>query len=144
MRCQFCSSEDTKVVNKRDGEGFARRRRECLKCGKRFTTYERPDAVLVVIKKDGRKELFDREKLKGGIVKACEKREIGEERIEKMVNDIEIRLRRKGSEVGSGFVGKLVMQKLKEVDKVAYIRFVSVYQEFKDVKDFKTEIKELE
>ena len=144
MRCQFCSSEDTRVVNKRDGDGFVRRRRECLKCKKRFTTYERADIEIVVIKKDGRREQFNREKLRGGIVKACEKRDISHERIDKMLNDIEERLRRQGKEIKSDFIGKMVMQRLKGLDKVAYIRFASVYQDFQDVQDFKKQIKELE
>ena len=144
MRCQFCSHEETRVVNKRDGDGFVRRRRECVKCKKRFTTYERADIEIVVMKKDGRREQFNREKLKGGIVKACEKRDISHERIDKMINDIEERLRRQGKEIKSEFIGRLVMNRLKSIDKVAYIRFASVYQDFQDVQDFKKEIKELE
>ncbi len=131
-------------MNKRDGDGFVRRRRECLKCGKRFTTHERPNIEIVVIKKDGRREQFIRDKLKIGVIKACEKRNISHERIDKMINEIEERLRRQGKEIKSEFIGKIVMNKLRTLDKVAYIRFASVYRDFQDVKDFKKEIKELE
>jgi transcriptional repressor NrdR len=143
MKCKYCGSE-TKVTNKRDFEGGTRRRRECLKCGKRFTTYEKPEIhEIVVVKKDGRREDFNREKLKNGIVKACEKRPISREKIEQIVNDIELKLEKKGKEVSSKMIGELVMKHLKKLDKVAYIRFASVYKDFKDVEDFKREIKEV-
>lgn len=144
MKCPFCSTE-TKVIDKRDSENITRRRRECLnqKCKKRFTTYERVETNLRVIKKDNSREAFDREKLKTGILKACEKRPITEEQIEKAINEIEIKLRSYGIEIESKKIGDLVMKKLKKLDKIAYIRFASVYHEFKDIDEFKNTIKEL-
>ncbi len=144
MLCPYCSHPETKVTNKRDGKGFTRRRRECLKCKKRFTTYERAEIEITVIKKDGRREPFNREKLKLGFIKACEKRPVPHEKIEQALDEIEERLRRAGKEIKTEQIGKMVMQKLKALDKVAYIRFASVYHDFQDVKDFKEEIKELE
>jgi len=145
MKCIFCSSE-TKVTDKRDSEGETRRRRECLKCKKRFTTYERVEELnFIVVKKDKSREPFSREKLKKGIEKACEKRPIETEKIDKMINEIERKIREKikGKEISSMEIGELVMKSLKKIDKVAYIRFASVYQDFKDVSDFKREIKEV-
>ncbi len=144
MLCPYCSHLETKVTNKRDGKGFTRRRRECLKCKKRFTTYERAEIEITVIKKDSRREPFNREKLKQGFIKACEKRPVPHEKIEQALDEIEERLRRAGKEIKTEQIGKMVMQKLKSLDKVAYIRFASVYHDFKDVKDFKEELKELE
>lgn len=144
MQCPYCLNEDTKVIDKRDHENLTRRRRECLKCVKRFNTEEKVEhAELKVIKKDGRREDFDYEKVKRGIVRACEKRPIGMEEIDKMINIIEEKLRKKGSEVKSELIGELVSKELKRTDKVAYIRFASVYRQFEDVSDFKKEIKEL-
>jgi len=145
MRCPYCGSKATKVTDKRDSseEGITRRRRECLKCKRRFTTYERPEIELTVIKKDGRREEYNREKLITGIKKACEKRPISIEKIEKIADEIEEKLRKKGREVESRFIGEMVTKALKKLDKVAYIRFASVYREFKDVEDFKKEIKEV-
>jgi len=145
MKCIFCSA-NTKVTDKRDSEGETRRRRECLKCKKRFTTYERVEEPnLIVVKKDKRREPFSREKLSAGILRACEKRPIEAEKIDKVVNDIETKIRNKvkGKEVKSETIGEMVMKELKKLDKVAYIRFASVYQDFKDVDDFKKEIKEV-
>ncbi len=144
MKCPYCGDE-TKVTDKRDSdeEGFTRRRRECLKCRRRFTTYEKPEIEIIIVKKDGRREPYSREKLKAGIVKACEKRPVSTERIDKIIDYIEERLRRKGKEVESKMIGKEVMKALKRLDKVAYIRFASVYREFSDVEDFKKEIKEV-
>lgn len=144
MRCPYCNN-DTKVLDKRDVEAVTRRRRGCLnsKCMKRFTTYERVETNLRIVKKDQRREAFNREKLKIGLIKACEKRPVSHEQIEKAVNEIEVRLRSCGDEVPSKFVGELVMKKLKSLDKVAYIRFASVYRDFQDVSDFKRTIKEL-
>ena len=144
MKCIFCSGE-TKVTDKRDSEGETRRRRECLKCKKRFTTYERTEEPnFIVIKKDKSREPFSRDKLKTGILKACEKRPIETEKIDTMINEIERKIRDKikGKEVESSFLGELVMKELKKLDKVAYIRFASVYREFKDVTDFGKVIKE--
>ena len=145
MRCPYCGNEETKVVDKRDTDGVNRRRRECLKCEKRFTTYERVDLIdLFVVKKDGTREGFDREKLKRGVLKACEKRPVSSEDIEKTVNEIEGYLRkREKTEVNSKIIGEMVMKKLKNLDKVAYIRFASVYKEFADIDDFKEELKSL-
>jgi len=143
MRCVYCGYKDTKVTNKRDIGGNVRRRRECLKCKKRFTTYEKAEIELTVIKKDGRREKFDREKLKNGILKACEKRPVPLQKIEKAVAEIEEALRKKGKEVKSKIIGELVMNKLKKLDKVAYIRFASVYREFKDISDFKLAMKQV-
>jgi transcriptional repressor NrdR len=144
MRCPYCNS-DTKVLDKRDVEALTRRRRECLnlKCSKRFTTYERVETNLRIVKKDKRRETFNREKLKMGLTKACEKRPVSHEQIEKAVCEIEARLRSCGDEIPSKFVGELVMRKLKSLDKVAYIRFASVYRDFQDISDFKKTIKDL-
>ncbi|MEM1535627.1 MAG: transcriptional regulator NrdR [Candidatus Pacearchaeota archaeon] len=144
MRCIYCFGK-TKVIDKRESkEGTVRRRRECLKCKKRFTTYERAETKLVVIKKDGRREPFNRDKIKRGIEKACEKRPISQEKIDKIVSEIEATLRAyRKSELPSKLIGELVMKKLKQLDKVAYVRFASVYKEFKDVDEFKKVIKEL-
>ncbi len=145
MKCIFCSGE-TKVTDKRDSDGETRRRRECLKCKKRFTTYERAEELnIIVIKKDKRREPFSREKLIAGIKKACEKRPVETEKIEKIINEIERRLREKvkGKEVESTIIGEEVMKALKKIDEVAYIRFASVYRDFKDAKDFKKVMREV-
>ena len=143
MKCIFCNS-DTKVTDKRESPDGTRRRRECLRCKKRFTTYEKPENKdVVIVKKDGRREKFSKEKLKNGLMKACEKRSVSIEKIDKIVNEIEEKLRSKGKEVKSENIGKMVMNKLKRLDKVAYIRFASVYKDFKDIKDFKKVIKEV-
>ncbi|MCX8193881.1 MAG: transcriptional regulator NrdR [Candidatus Pacearchaeota archaeon] len=144
MKCPYCS-ENTKVVDKRDSQDITRRRRECLnkKCKKRFTTYERIETNVKVIKKDKRREPFSREKLLIGINKACEKRPISQEAIEKAVNEIESKVRAYGPEIPSKVIGELVMKALKKLDKVAYVRFASVYREFQDVSDFKRTINEL-
>ncbi|RMD66989.1 transcriptional repressor NrdR [Candidatus Pacearchaeota archaeon] len=144
MKCPYCAHEDTKVVDKRDFGDITRRRRECKKCGKRFSTRESVErAELRVVKKDGSIEAFDHEKLKRGVMKACEKRPVGIEKIEKMLMRIEDRLRKKGKEVRSAYIGELVSRELKKLDKVAYIRFASVYREFGTLDDFKEEIKKL-
>ncbi|SRR3989344_4032002 len=147
MKCPFCFHSDTKVVDKRETENVdvTRRRRECLKCKKRFTTYERvEDLGLVIVKKDGRRENFDIEKLKRGILKACEKRPIGYEQVDELTNKIEAELRKlKSKEVPSSVIGEKVASKLKKLDKIAYIRFASVYRSFADVTDFEKELKDL-
>ncbi len=146
MHCPYCSSDELKVLDKRSSdEKSIWRRRECLKCGKRFTTYERVESVdLIVVKKDGRRERFDRNKLKSGILKSCEKRPITNEMIEKTVDEIEGELRGEDSiEIPSRRIGELVMKKLKKLDKVAYIRFASVYREFEDIESFQNELKKL-
>lgn len=148
MKCQFCNHKDTKVLDKRETEDLSvtRRRRECLKCKKRFTTYERQEEIdLYIIKKDGRREKFDKQKLLNGFLKACEKRPISMEKIEIVVNNIQADLREKGDkEIGSKKLGQLVMKKLKSLDKVAYIRFASVYMEFEDLDRFEEELGKLQ
>jgi len=144
MLCPFCQHEETKVTDKRDSGNLTRRRRECLKCIKRFSTHETVEwSDVKVIKKNGRREPFKREKVKSGIMKACEKRPVSEEKIEKMLNKIEERIRKKGKEVKSDFIGELISRELKKIDKVAYIRFASVYRDFTDISDFKKEIRDL-
>ena len=148
MKCPYCNNKETKVLDKRETEDLSvtRRRRECLKCKKRFTTYERPEALeVVIVKKDGRRERFDRHKLLTGILKACEKRPVSMEKIENVVDDIEADLRGKGeSEIASKRLGQMVMKKLKSLDKVAYIRFASVYREFEDLESFEEELERLQ
>lgn len=147
MKCPFCGAEDTKVTDSRDSsEAFEiRRRRECEKCEKRFTTYERIEThPLVVIKKDGRRESFLKEKLMNGIIKSCQKRDVSMEKMEEAGRDIENALRNEDKyEISSGMIGELVARKLKKLDKVAYIRFASIYKDFEDVTDFEKEIKSI-
>jgi len=145
MKCPYCSHTKFRVTNKRSSPLGIRRRRECLKCKKRFTTYERVEkSEIYVIKKDGRRELFDKTKLEGGIKKAFEKRPISQQKIIQMIDEIEEQIRKKGKkEINSSIIGNIVSKKLKSLDKVAYIRFASVYRDFEDVNDFKKEIKEL-
>ncbi|AJF62271.1 MAG: Transcriptional repressor NrdR [archaeon GW2011_AR20] len=147
MKCPFCFYEETKVVDKRETEDFdvTRRRRECLKCKKRFTTYERvEDLGLIIVKKDGRRESFDPEKIKRGILKACEKRPVSCEQVDDIVNKVEAELRKlKSKEVASSVIGEKIVSKLKKLDKIAYIRFASVYRSFADVTDFEKELKDL-
>ena len=147
MKCPYCGSKDTEVVETRDSDDLEtiRRRRACLKCEKRFTTYERVENInLVVIKKDGRREQFNRDKLKSGIIRSCEKTKISLDQIEKIVVDIERELRTFDSiEVESKKIGHMIAQRLKKLDKVAYIRFSSVFKRFVDVEDFEKEVKKL-
>lgn len=147
MRCPFCNNEDTKVIDSRPTEeGYAiRRRRGCDNCGKRFTTYEKvEETILMVAKKDSRREVFDRNKVLNGIVKACEKRPVSMARIEEMADDIEKTLNNlMEKEVTSDYIGELVMEQLKKVDEVAYVRFASVYRQFTDVNTFIKEIEKL-
>jgi len=142
--CPYCSHPETKVLDSRESENMVRRRRECIKCNKRFTTYERVEFDLTVIKKDGRREPFSREKLKSGILKATQKRPVETEKIENAVNEIEQELRNlKSYEIPSKKIGDKVMSKLKSMDKVAYIRFASVYKDFKDIDDLAEELKKM-
>lgn len=147
MKCPYCHSLENKVVDKRETPDLSltRRRRECLKCKKRFTTYERVEEIeLSIVKKDGNREQFDRDKLKRGMLKACEKRPISIENVDRAVDEIEAELRKQEStEIQSSFIGSLVMEKLRQLDKVAYIRFASVYRDFDDIKSFEKEIKAL-
>ena len=148
MKCPYCNFEETQVIDTRETENLeaTRRRRECMKCNKRFTTYERvEEADIIVVKKDGRRERFQRQKVLNGIVEACEKREIPLEKVEKLVDDVESDLRKRDSvEVESRVIGELVMKKLKGLDKVAYVRFASVYREFEDLESFKEELEKLQ
>jgi len=144
VQCPYCDFEDTKVIDSRLSEtkDAIRRRRECLSCGKRFTTYERREPLkLMVIKRDGSKELFDREKLGAGLAKACAKQRITEEQIELMVDEIEAELRdRRRHEVTSRRLGDMVLIRLRRLDMVAYLRFASVYRQYTDVDQFRSEL----
>lgn len=148
MRCPFCSFENSKVLDSRPAEeGFSiRRRRECLKCQRRFTTYEKVEQLpLIVVKKDGRREVFDSGKLLNGMRKSCEKRPISYHKLEEIVEQIEKELSNAlEREINSQIIGEMVMQKLKELDEVAYVRFASVYRQFKDVNTFIEEIQLLQ
>ncbi len=147
MKCPFCETNDTRVIDSRPTEeGHAiRRRRECDNCGKRFTTYEKVEEVFfMVIKKDGSREAFDRSKVLNGILKACEKRPVPIADIEKIVNDIERGLNNMmEKEIESKVIGEVIMEHLKELDEVAYVRFASVYRQFTDVNTFAAEIEKL-
>lgn len=147
MKCPYCNNLDTEVIETRDSEDLAttRRRRECSKCTKRFTTYERVEAVtLTVFKKEGRKEQFDRDKLRKGIAKACEKTTVGAQEIEKIVDEVERELRTLDTvEVDSKKIGQMVAGRLKKMDKIAYIRFSSVFRRFVDLEDFEKELQKL-
>lgn len=144
MKCPVCGYTDSKVIDSRPVEegNSIRRRRECLACQKRFTTFEILETIqLIVLKKNGSKELFDRNKLLSGLLKACQKRPVNAEEI---VNDIENELQNSlSSEVSTVEIGEMVMKRLKEKDEVAYVRFASVYREFKDIETFLTELKQL-
>lgn len=141
MRCPYCFHANTKVVDKRDVDDATRRRRECIGCKKRFTSYEKPEIQIMVVKKDGRKETFDKEKIRAGMLRACEKRPVKIEDIDESVDEIESKVRTFGSEIESRRIGELVMNKLLRLDKVAYVRFASVYRSFEDVKAFEKEVK---
>ena len=147
MKCPFCNFTDTKVIDSRAQEdnSVIRRRRLCESCGKRFTTYERIDTIpLTVIKKDGTREIFDKSELLGGIMKSCNKRSVTLEQIEALVDDIENTLIGAGErEVDSKRIGVMVMDRLKELDEVAYVRFASVYRQFKDINTFIDELEKL-
>jgi transcriptional repressor NrdR len=145
MKCPYCNHEESKVVDSRDTENGIRRRRECLKCEARFTTYERPQGVaLFVIKKDQRREEFNKDKLLAGLRKACEKRPLAAGAIERIADDIETELYTLGRpEVPSSVIGDMVMLQLRRLDSVAYIRFASVYRDFTDITDLKQEVESL-
>ena len=145
MECPYCSKTDLKVTDKRESPTGIRRRRECLGCKKRFTTYEKIEQEdLYVTKKDGTRQKFEREKLQRGIDKAFEKRPVSKEKIDKTINEIEELLRKKGNkEIKTSTIGEIVMKKIRKLDNIAYIRFASVYRDFQDVNDFKKEIKDL-
>ena len=145
MNCPFCGNTTLKVTDKRTSSNGIRRRRECLKCRKRFTTHEKVDfGDFFVIKKDNSRERFSKEKIERGIYRAFEKRPVSEEEIEKMISEVEEQLRRKGKkEVRSSVIGEIIMKKMKKMDNIAYIRFASIYRNFQDIDDFKKELKEL-
>ncbi len=147
MKCPFCGNAENKVIDSRiskDGKAI-RRRRECLDCTRRFTTYEYVEDILpMVVKKDGRREPFDRTKIRNGVRTACEKRPISTEDMEKLVEDVEAACQEfQGEEIPSSVIGEKVMDELKALDGVAYVRFASVYRQFRDVGEFMTELKEL-
>ena len=147
MKCPFCNEADTKVIDSRpaDDNSSIRRRRQCEKCGKRSTTYEKLETMpLMVIKKDHSREVYDRSKIEAGILHSCHKRPVSSQQIDAMVDEIETQIfNRVDREVGSWEIGELVMEKLKEIDEVAYVRFASVYREFKDVGTFMEELGKL-
>ncbi|MEA3454097.1 MAG: transcriptional regulator NrdR [Candidatus Caldatribacteriota bacterium] len=147
MKCPFCGYYDTGVIESRhiENELVVRRRRICKKCNKRFTTYERIDLVpLMVIKKDGRREPFSREKITNGIIKACEKRPISMETINNLVSNVEENIKSEGAnEIKSTIIGELVISRLRDLDEVAYVRFASVYRQFKDLSSFVKEIRKI-
>ena len=147
MKCPFCGSSDDRVVDSREtreGE-VIRRRRECVSCGRRFTSYETIEEIpYMVVKNDGRREAFDRKKLRAGLVKACEKRPVAPARLDAIVDEIETRLHEiEERELPTSRIGALVMERLRELDKVAYVRFASVYRKFEDVDEFLHELKSL-
>jgi len=147
MKCPFCGATDDRVVDSRESrEGeVIRRRRECAACGRRFTSYETIEEIpYMVVKKDGRREVFDRKKLRAGLVKACEKRPVAPARLDAIVDEIETLLHdAEEREIATSRVGGLVMERLRELDKVAYVRFASVYRKFEDVDEFLLELKNL-
>lgn len=147
MKCPFCGFVDTRVVDSRLGKegNNIRRRRECIECERRFTTYERVEETLpLVVKKDGRRETFDRMKIISGIQKACEKRPVSISTIEKVVDRMEMALQESGEkEIDATRIGAAVMDALREIDEVAYVRFASVYRQFKDINEFMNELKDI-
>lgn len=146
MQCAFCKKGPTRVLESRQTGVSFRRRRECKKCGKRFTTYERVEATNVfVVKRSGARQLFSREKLRKGIMRACEKRRVSAQQIERMLDRVEEQVKqRRSGEIPSGRLGDIVMRHLKRLDKVAYIRFASVYLDFKDPEDFEEALKNVQ
>jgi transcriptional repressor NrdR len=147
MKCPYCGYADTKVIDSRMGKegNNIRRRRECMECERRFTTYERVEEILpLVVKKDGRRQPFERLKVIAGIQRACEKRPVSIATIEKIVDELERQLQESGErEVDSSRIGKAVMDALQEIDEVAYVRFASVYRQFKDINEFMAELKDI-
>ena len=145
MKCPFCSHENTRVIDSRPAEdnNSIRRRRVCDECGKRFTTYEKIGTIpLIIIKKDNNREAYDRAKIEAGVLRACHKRPVSAQQITTLVDEVENEIfNREEREIPSGTIGELVMNKLKDLDAVAYVRFASVYREFKDVNTFMDELK---
>ena len=147
MKCPFCSSENTRVIDSRpaDDNNSIRRRRLCDDCGKRFTTYEKVETIpVLVVKKDGSRELFDIEKIKRGIIRSCEKRPVSLEAIERLASSVETQVMEDArQEVSTTEIGEIVISKLKDLDEVAYVRFASVYRQFKDINTFMQELNKL-
>ena len=147
MKCPFCSSENTRVIDSRpaDDNNSIRRRRMCDECGKRFTTYEKVETIpLIVIKKDNNREQYDRAKIEAGVLRACHKRPISANDISKLIDEVETEIfAREEKEIPSDEIGSIVMDKIKDLDDVAYVRFASVYREFKDVNTFMSELKKM-
>ena len=147
MKCPYCSSDNTRVIDSRPAEdnNSIRRRRLCDECGKRFTTYEKVETIpLIVIKKDNNREQYDRSKIEAGILRACHKRPISADQINCLVDDIETEIfNREEKEISSSVIGEIVMDKLKDLEAVAYVRFASVYREFKDINTFMDELKKI-
>ena len=147
MKCPFCSFEESKVIDSRptDEGQRIRRRRECLECGKRFTTYEVIESLpIIVIKKDKSRETFNRNKLMTGLLRACEKRPVSIDMLDTLIDEIEVMIQNSlDREVSSEKIGELVMEKLKKIDEVAYVRFASVYRQFKDINTFMSELNKL-
>ncbi|MDD3220040.1 MAG: transcriptional regulator NrdR [Lachnospiraceae bacterium] len=147
MKCPFCNHDNTRVVDSRpvDDNTAIRRRRLCDECGKRFTSYEKVETIpLIVIKKDLNREQYDRSKIEAGVLRACHKRPISVEQIEKLIDEVEVEIYNRGErEIPSAEIGSLVMDKLKDLEAVAYVRFASVYREFKDVNTFMDELKKM-
>lgn len=147
MKCPYCGKDNTKVIDSRPADDGAsiRRRRECDSCGKRFTTYEKVETIpVIVIKKDNNRETYDRSKIEGGVIRACHKRPISASQIDALVDEIEAAIFNKEErEISASEIGEMVMEKLKSLDSVAYVRFASVYREFKDVNTFMDELKKI-
>ncbi|MDP2892586.1 MAG: transcriptional regulator NrdR [Bacillota bacterium] len=147
MKCKYCGEPESKVIDSRPTEegNVIRRRRECISCGKRFTTYEKVETVpVLVVKKDGRRELFDSEKIMAGVIKACEKRPVTIKEVEALVDDVEKQVYNSlVQEISSHEIGEMVMQRLKALDEVAYVRFASVYRQFRDISTFMKELTKL-
>lgn len=145
MRCPFCSADDTKVIDSRPAENSIRRRRQCEACGKRFTTYEKVETIpLMIVKKSDVREPYDRAKLEGGVLRACHKRPVPVAEVNSMIDEVENQiLSMEEKEIPSNVIGELVMERLRNLDDVAYVRFASVYREFKDVETFLREIEKL-
>lgn len=147
MKCPFCSSDNTRVIDSRpaDDNSSIRRRRLCDDCGKRFTTYEKVETIpLIVIKKDNNREQYDRAKIEAGVLRACHKRPVSANQINKLIDEVEVEIfSREEKELSSSEIGEIVMNKLEDLDPVAYVRFASVYREFKDVDTFMNELKKI-
>ena len=147
MKCPYCNHADTRVIDSRPAEDGTsiRRRRSCDECGKRFTTYEKIETIpLIIIKKDNNREQYDRSKIEAGVLRACYKRPVSAEEIQKTIDAVETEIfKREEKEISSTVIGEIVMEKLKELDAVAYVRFTSVYREFKDVNTFMAELKKI-